>query len=172
MIPVDGALSFDELQLRLHPAASRVQKLSAAHPAVYIVLDLLAEDRKSFLKLPLRQRRELLEKFARSANLRHAKGYAFRRARLIIALQAIGSERPVAISTASSQKASMPRTLGERTAAMKVKHLRTADCIVGGFRYATGKRVIGSLLLGLYDHDHLLHHVGSSPGSKHQNAAR
>src|SRR5213075_2643200 len=59
-IPVDGALSFDELQLRLHPAASRVQKLAAAHPAVYIVFDLLAEDSKSYLKLPLRQRRELL----------------------------------------------------------------------------------------------------------------
>src|SRR6266853_5563303 len=62
-IPVNGALSFDELQLRLHPAASRVQKLAAAHPAVYIVFDLLAEDKKSYLKLPLRQRRKLLEKF-------------------------------------------------------------------------------------------------------------
>src|SRR5436190_13564250 len=73
VIPIGGALSFDELQLRLHPAASRVQKLAAAHPAVYIVFDLLAEDKKSYLKLPLSERRELLEKFARS-DLRHAKG--------------------------------------------------------------------------------------------------
>src|SRR3954471_14158713 len=65
VIPVDGALSFDELQLRLHPAASRVQKLAAAHPAVYIVFDLLAEDGESYLNRPLRERRRLLEKFAR-----------------------------------------------------------------------------------------------------------
>ena len=71
VIPIDGALSFDELQLRLHPAASRVQKLAAAHPAVYILFDLLAEARESYLKLNLRKRRRLLEKFARS-NLRRA----------------------------------------------------------------------------------------------------
>src|SRR5438874_7491636 len=71
VIPVGGALSFDELQLRLHPAASRVQKLAAAHPAVYIVFDLLAEDKKSYLKLPLSERREPQEKVARS-DLGHA----------------------------------------------------------------------------------------------------
>src|SRR4030095_3936320 len=65
VIPVGSALSFDELQLRLHPAASRVQKLAAAHPAVYIVFDLLAEDGKSYLNLNLRERRGLLENFAR-----------------------------------------------------------------------------------------------------------
>jgi ATP-dependent DNA ligase len=72
VIPVRGALSFDELQLRLHPAASRVQKLAAAHPAVYIFFDLLAEDGESYLKLNLRERRRLLEKFSR-LNLRSAK---------------------------------------------------------------------------------------------------
>src|ERR1700759_4658760 len=56
-IPVDGALSFDELQLRLHPAASRVQKLAAAHPALFIAFDLLAEGRQLLLKSPLRERR-------------------------------------------------------------------------------------------------------------------
>src|SRR5215475_2955787 len=72
VIPIGGALSFDELQLRLHPAASRVQILAAAHPAVYIWFDLLAEARESYLKLNLRDRRQLLGKFARS-NLRSAK---------------------------------------------------------------------------------------------------
>src|SRR5712671_7987249 len=72
VIPIGGALSFDELQLRLHPAASRVQKLAAAHPALYILFDLLAEAQESYLKLNLRERRPLLEKFARS-NLRSAK---------------------------------------------------------------------------------------------------
>src|SRR5437867_677156 len=64
-IPVGNGLSFDELQLRLHPAASRVQKLAKAHPAILIVFDLLAEDRQSYLTRPLRERREKLEKFAR-----------------------------------------------------------------------------------------------------------
>src|SRR6478752_5858347 len=65
-IPVGGRLSFDELQLRLHPAASRVQKLAAAHPALFIVFDLLADtDGKSLLRLSLRERRKQLEKFAR-----------------------------------------------------------------------------------------------------------
>src|SRR5215216_6720853 len=72
VIPVGGALSFDELQLRLHPAASRVQKLAAAHPALYIVFDLLGEDSESYLNLNLRERRPVLEKFARS-NFRSAK---------------------------------------------------------------------------------------------------
>src|SRR5262249_23485885 len=72
VIPIAGALSFDELQLRLHPAASRIQKLAAAHPALYIVFDLLAENGTSYLKLNLRERRRLLDKFARS-NFRYAK---------------------------------------------------------------------------------------------------
>src|SRR3954464_1112253 len=64
-IPVNGALSFDELQLRLHPAASRVAKLAKANPAMFIVFDLLGHDRQSHLKRPLKERRELLEKFAK-----------------------------------------------------------------------------------------------------------
>src|SRR5438270_6087037 len=63
-IPIKGALSFDELQLRLHPAASRVAKLAKAHPAIFVVFDLLGADRTSYLKQPLRERRKLLEKFA------------------------------------------------------------------------------------------------------------
>src|SRR3954469_18686033 len=70
VVPVGGALSFDELQLRLHPAASRVQKLAAAHPAVYVVFDLLVDEKENKLGgEPLRVRRAALEKFAR-ANLK------------------------------------------------------------------------------------------------------
>src|SRR6266436_1830273 len=72
VVPVKGALSFDELQLRLHPAASRVQKLAGAHPATYITFDLLAENGQTRLKLHLRERRRLLERLAR-ANTRSAK---------------------------------------------------------------------------------------------------
>src|SRR5205085_10312852 len=64
-IPVNGALSFDELQLRFHPAASPVAKLAKAHPGIFITFDLLAQDRQSLLKQPLKNRRKLLEKFAR-----------------------------------------------------------------------------------------------------------
>src|SRR3954464_6306710 len=70
VIPIDGALSFDELQLRLHPAASRVQKLAAAHPALFVVFDLLVDEKaNNLVREPLRVRRAALEKFAR-ANLK------------------------------------------------------------------------------------------------------
>ena len=166
VIPVGGALSFDELQLRLHPAASRVQKLAAAHPAVYIVFDLLAEDGKSYLKRDLRERRPQLEKFTR-ANLRSAKN---------IRLSPATTDYKVAsdwfrktgrdLDGIIAKRMDAPYASGERTAAVKVKQIRTADCVVGGFRYATGADVIGSLLLGLYDDDGLLDHVGFISGFK------
>jgi ATP-dependent DNA ligase len=165
-IPIGGALSFDELQLRLHPAASRVQKLAAAHPALYIVFDLLAQDGKSYLKLNLRERRKLLEKFARS-NLRSVKN---------IRLSPATTDYKVArdwfrksgrdLDGIIAKRLDAPYASGERTAAVKVKQIRTADCVVGGFRYATGARAIGSLLLGLYGGDGLLHHVGFISGFK------
>ncbi len=166
-IPVHGALSFDELQLRLHPAASRVRKLAAAHPAILIIFDLLGgEDGEPLLSLPLRQRREKLEEFA-------AKYFP--------------AKAPIRLSPATTQLArarkwfdkvggdldgviakeiDAPYASGERTAMVKVKQIRTVDCVVGGFRYATGKPVIGSLLLGLYDHAGLLHHVGFTSAFK------
>jgi ATP-dependent DNA ligase len=166
VIPVGGALSFDELQLRLHPAASRVQKLAAAHAAVYIVFDLLGEGGKSSLELNLRERRRLLEKFARS-NLRTTKN---------IRLSPATTDYKIAndwFKTAGrdldgviAKRLDAAYASGERTAAVKVKQIRTADCVVGGFRYATGARLIGSLLLGLYADDGLLHHVGFISGIK------
>ena len=166
VIPVGDALSFDELQLRLHPAASRVQKLAATHPAVYIFFDLLAENGESYLKLNLRERRRLLEQFARS-NLRSAKN---------IRLSPATSDYRVAnewfrktgrdLDGIIAKRLDAAYASGERTAAVKVKRMRTADCVVGGFRYATGAHVIGSLLLGLYGKDGLLHHVGFISGFK------
>ena len=166
VIPVSGALSFDELQLRLHPAASRVQKLAKAHPAIYIVFDLLAENGESYLKTPLRERRQLLEQFARS-NLRSAKNVRLSPATTDLQIankwfkQTGGDLDGIIAKRLDAAYAS-----GERTAAVKVKQTRTADCVVGGFRYATGARVIGSLLLGLYGDDGLLHHVGFISGFK------
>jgi ATP-dependent DNA ligase len=166
VIPVAGALSFDELQLRLHPAASRVQKLAAAHPAVYIVFDLLGENDKSYLKLPLHDRRQLLESFARS-NLRSARNIRLSPATTDLSLaKEWFSKTGGDLDGVIAKRLDAPYASGERTAAVKVKQIRTADCVVGGFRYASGAPVIGSLLLGLYGDDGLLHHVGFISGFK------
>jgi ATP-dependent DNA ligase len=160
VVPVRGALSFDELQLRLHPAASRVQKLAKAHPAMYIVFDLLAENGRSYLKQLLRERRRLLEKFARlnfksTKTLRLSPATADRRTASEWFKKAGGDLDGIVVKRLDAAYAS-----GERTAAVKVKQIRTADCVVGGFRYGRGTRLVGSLLLGLYGDDGLLHHVG------------
>ncbi len=166
-IPVGGALVFDELQLRLHPAASRVQKLAAAHPALFIVFDLLAgTDGKSLLAQPLRERRKQLEVFAR----KNFKGKTT--VRLSPATTDLAKAKKWFDKTGGDldgvigKLIDAPYASGERTAVMKVKQVRTADCVVGGFRYATGAPVIGSLLLGLYDDDGLLNHVGFTSAFK------
>jgi ATP-dependent DNA ligase len=166
VVPVSGALSFDELQLRLHPAASRVQKLAKAHPATYIVFDLLAANGQVYLQQPLRERRQLLEKFARS-NFRSVKN---------LRLSPATTNRTTAaewfkkagrdLDGIVAKQLEAPYASGERTAMVKVKQIRTADCVVGGFRYARASRVIGSLLLGLYGDDGLLHHVGFTSAFK------
>lgn len=167
VIPIDGALSFDELQLRLHPAASRVQKLAAAQPALFVVFDLLAgTNGKSLVPSPLRERRPLLEKFAAkffpnekqirlspaTSDLRQAKNW----------FDKVGGDLDGIIA----KRLDAAYASGERTGMLKIKQIRTVDCVVGGFRYASGAPVIGSLLLGLYDDAGLLHHVGFTSAFK------
>lgn len=164
-IPVSGVLSFDELQLRLHPAASRVAKLAKAHPAIFIVFDLLGQDRQSLLKQSLRDRRELLEKFA-GPNFKSTKAVRLSPATTKLEqakkwFQKAGGDLDGVIA----KQLDMPYASGERTAAVKIKLIRSADCVVGGFRYASGAKILGSLLLGLYD-DGLLHHVGFTSAFK------
>lgn len=165
-IPVDGALSFDELQLRLHPAASRVAKLAKAHPGIYIVFDILAQDGESYLKRVLRERRRLLEKFA------HQKFRSTKSIRLSPATTDLRQAKKWFAKAGGDLDGIVAKRLdaiyasGERTAAVKVKQIRSADCVVGGFRYATGSKLIGSLLLGLYGDDKLLHHVGFTSAFK------
>ena len=159
VVSVRGALSFDELQLRLHPAASRVAKLAKARPATYIVFDLLAESDEVYLQRILRERRLLLEKFAHS-NFRSAKHVRLSPATTDYAIAAQWFKKTGGdLDGIIAKRLDAGYASGERTAAVKVKQIRTADCVVGGFRYARGTRVIGSLLLGLYE-DGLLHHVG------------
>jgi ATP-dependent DNA ligase len=160
VVPVKGALSFDELQLRLHPAASRVQKLAEAHPATYIVFDLLAENSRSHLQQPLRERRDLLGKFARS-NFTSSKNVRLSPATTDLRIANEWFKRTGGdLDGIMAKRLDAAYASGERTAVVKIKQIRSADCVVGGFRYATGARVIGSLLLGLYGNDGLLHHVG------------
>ena len=165
-IPVKGKLSFDELQLRLHPAASRVKKLAEAHPALFIVFDLLAEDRKSYLSEPLSERRRALEKFA-TANIKKSSGLRVSPATIDLTIARKWFDRAGGdLDGVIAKRMDLPYASGERTGMVKVKNIRTADCVVGGFRYATGARVLGSLLLGLYDDDGLLHHVGFTSAFK------
>ncbi len=166
-IPVSSALSFDELQLRLHPAASRVQKLAAAHPALFIVFDLLAgTDGKSLLTLPLRERRSRLEKFVAKFFPNEKQIRLSPATRQLSQAQKWFKKVGGNLDGIIAKRADCPYASGERTAMVKIKNIRTVDCVVGGFRYASGERVIGSLLLGLYDNDGLLHHVGFTSAFK------
>lgn len=165
-IPVSGALSFDELQLRLHPAASRVAKLAKAHPAICIAFDLLGQDRQPLLKRPLRDRRKLLEKFARQ-NFKSTKAIRLSPATTDLKQAKNWFEKAGGdLDGVIAKRLDLPYASGERTAAVKIKQIRSADCVVGGFRYATGAKILGSLLLGLYDDDGLLHHVGFTSAFK------
>jgi ATP-dependent DNA ligase len=166
-IPVKGALVFDELQLRLHPAASRVQKLAAAHPGLFIVFDLLADPAgKSLLGLALRERRKQLEAFAKQ-NLKPKSAVRLSPATTDLAKAKKWFDKAGGdLDGVIAKQLDAPYASGERTAMVKVKQIRTADCVVGGFRYASGAPVLGSLLLGLYDDDGLLHHVGFTSAFK------
>jgi ATP-dependent DNA ligase len=157
-IPVDGRLSFDALQMRLHPAASRVTKLAAAHPAVYVLFDLLlAPGNKPLAALPLSERRKELEHFFGSierpglrlspTTIEHREAQSW--------LAGAGGDLDGVIA----KRLDAPYAAGERQM-LKIKRIRTADCVVGGFRYGTGSKQVGSLLLGLYDDDGKLNHVG------------
>lgn len=168
VIPTVNGFSFDDLLMRLHPAASRVQKLSQEIPARFIAFDLLANTKgKSLVALPLRRRRSALEKFF-FANLKARKAFQLSEAtqdlkKAKLWLRGVGTDTDGVIAKCLDAKYES----GERTGAMqKVKLLRTADCVVGGFRYAEKGKIVGSLLLGLYDKDGLLHHVGFCSGIK------
>lgn len=160
-VPVGRAFSFDDLLQRIHPAQSRVKRLAAETPAIFIAFDLLAgPDGRSMLPQPLTERRQSLEALATrnfmarerirlspaTRRLQVARGWLERAGAVldgVIAKDCNADYRP-----------------GERTAVRKVKNYRSADCVLGGFRYGADGRKVGSLLLGLYDHQGLLHHVG------------
>jgi ATP-dependent DNA ligase len=161
VVPSDGAFSFDDLLQRIHPAQSRVKKLAVETPALLIVFDLLVDaERHKLTDQTLPERRKALEAFAKtnlheSARIRlspattklsDAKGW----------LKRVGATLDGIIA----KRCDLPYRSGDRSGMQKIKNYRSADCVVGGFRYNEGKNVVGSLLLGLYDEAGLLHHVG------------
>jgi ATP-dependent DNA ligase len=154
-----GALSFDALQDRLHPAESRVRKLSAETPAMLILFDCLATEADGrVLDEPLLRRRAALERFFASLGDQSSL-------RLTPFTRDAGTARAWlkrargSLDGVVAKRLDGPYVPGER-AMLKVKLLRTADCVVGGFRYQADSDLVGSLLLGLYDDAGLLHHVG------------
>jgi len=158
VIVTDHGLDFAALQLRLHPAASRVAMLAKTTPAAFVAFDLLAVDGRDVQTIPQAERRRLLEgvldgaapplyltPITRDRDTALAWLHEFEGAGLdgVIAKPAQGTYQP-----------------GKR-AMIKVKHVRTADCVVAGFRWhKSGPDAVGSLLLGLYDDAGALHHVG------------
>ena len=165
VIPVDGQLSFDDLLQRIHPAESRVKKLSAERPALLVVFDMLADTgRHTLVDRPLRERRPLLEAFAKK-ELAGVKGFRLSPATTDAkAARAWLSMTGGTFDGVVAKRLDLEYRSGDRTGMQKVKRLRTVDCVVGGFRYASKSRVVGSLLLGLYDAKGLLHHVGFTSG--------
>lgn len=157
VIVTEAGLDFDTLQLRLHPAASRVAKLAAETPASFVAFDLLALGDDDLTGEPFRERRRLLETILDTELAR-------------VHLTPITSDPDTAEDWFTRfegagfdgvmVKADDQRYQQDKRVMLKVKHERTADCVVAGFRWHKDGEGVGSLLLGLYDDEGNLHHVG------------
>jgi ATP-dependent DNA ligase len=175
VVPVGGRFSFDDLLQRIHPAASRVKKLAEQTPALFLAFDLLKKGKTQLAAEPLTKRRPQLEDFAAryfsGANLFRLSpaSLKLKNAERWLASAGGGSDGVIA------KRLDLPYQAGNRDGMQKIKRYRSADCVVGGFRYGEnlqmGRKVVGSLLLGLYDAEGLLHHVGFSSGIKAKDKA-
>ncbi len=165
VVPEGKSLSFDKLLQRIHPAESRIKKLSIETPATFILFDILVTDRlQNVTDKPLTERRPLLEKFA-AKYLSGLKNIVVTPMTLDrdVANEWLAKEK-VVLDGVIAKRTSLPYQSGNRDGMVKVKRKRTADCVIGGFRYGTNSKVVGSLLLGLYDSEGELHHVGFTSG--------
>ncbi len=157
----DGVVSFDDLLQRIHPAETRIRKLSTETPATFQCFDLLVDSKgKSLIGLTLAERRKKLERMFES----NPKERTLRLSPVATARkQAVEWMRHLAkmgLDGVVAKRADAAYASGERTAMVKIKRVRTADCVVGGFRYASKGGEVGSLLLGLYNREGKLDHVG------------
>ena len=172
VIPDGATLSFEALQDRLHPSETRVRRLAAAKPAMLIAFDMLQDAKgRDLAQEPLAERRAALERFfskvGESAFLRLSPATDSRAEAARWLKRAGGGE----LDGVVAKRLDAPYRAGERDM-LKIKCLRSADCVVGGFRYATGSKEVGSLLLGLYNEQGLLDHVGfTSAFAKEDRAA-
>ncbi len=158
IIRLEGELYFDALQMRLHPAESRIKRLAAETPATLVAFDCLRSGKAELLGRPFIERRAALEAFFNA--LDGAPGLALTPfTQELAAAQRWLKGRHTALDGIVAKRLDLAYRPGER-AMLKIKNKRTADCVVGGLRYETGGRHVGSLLLGLYDSAGLLHHVG------------
>src|SRR6478752_2563561 len=157
VIARDGALDFDAMQMRLHPAESRVRKLAAEIPATFVAFDLLLWKGKPVHERPVEKRRAELEKVGEGFELSPVSDDVEQGTEWLRTLQAAGFDGVVA------KKLGLPYLPGSRDGVVKVKPHKTADCVVAGIRWKKGGReTIATLLLGLYDKDGHLDYVGSA----------
>jgi ATP-dependent DNA ligase len=171
VIERDGRLSFDDLLMRIHPAESRIRRLAEETPATFLAFDLLVDsDDQSLVDEHLASRRRKLEEF-----VKHAVPPRRTHLRKRIQLSPATRDHEVAkewmkdlagagFDGVMAKRVDEPYHSGDRAAMQKIKRMKTADCVVGGFRWTAKGGEVGSLLLGLYDVDGLLHHVGFTSG--------
>jgi ATP-dependent DNA ligase len=155
VIERDGRLDFDAMQMRLHPAESRIRRLSAEIPARFVAFDVLLWKGRPVHELPLEKRRRELEKLAKSFRVSPATRDPNVAAGWLDGLEAAGLDGVIA------KRLWMPYLPGSRDAVVKVKAHKTADCVVVGVRWKSKPTVLATLLLGLYREDGHLDYVGS-----------
>jgi ATP-dependent DNA ligase len=168
VISRDGKLDFDAMQMRLHPAESRVRKLSGEIPATFVAFDLLLWKGKPVHEQPIEKRRAQLEKVAKGISLSPVTEDVEEARAWLQTLQAAGFDGVIA------KKLGLPYLPGSRDGVAKVKPYKTADCVVAGVRFkAGGRATIATLLLGLYADDGHLDYVGSAAvgAKKHDEIA-
>jgi len=172
VVPAEGAFSFDALLQRIHPAPSRIRKLAVDTPALLIVFDLLVDaDDGSLIGKPFDERRRALERFFKA----HGRGSRHLRlspsSTLLSTATGWLKRAGATLDGVIAKRRDLDYRSGDRTGMQKIKNYRSADCVVGGFRYNEGTAHVGSLLLGLYDKAGLLHHVGFTATIKQQDKA-
>ncbi|HEX4412243.1 MAG TPA: ATP-dependent DNA ligase, partial [Lacipirellulaceae bacterium] len=159
-IAVGKHLSFNDLLMRIHPAASRIRKLSEVTPATYIVFDLLEDESGPLVKETLAERRPRLEAFAKAEFKRAERIELSPATRDMKVARRWFKSAGKALDGIIAKRADLEYRSNDRTGMQKIKKRRTVECVVGGFRYGTNIKLVGSLLLGLYDEKGKLNHVG------------
>jgi ATP-dependent DNA ligase len=165
VIARDGVLDFDSMQMRLHPAESRVRKLSAEIPAEFIVFDLLLWDKDAVHKRPLEERRAELERVAGGFRLSPTTADTEAATVWLESFEAAGLDGVIA------KRLGLPYLPGSREGVLKVKPYKTADCVIVGVRWKEKPTRIATLLLGLYNDDNKIDYVGTAAvaASRHKD---